>query len=300
MTSIKTGKVSFLSKLSLVWNRLMPSWAEKKISSQLFWHNTKKPRDINLPKRFKQRTLKTPEGKINAYQVGKGPMVIFIHGWGGGAYQFFPLMRGLNECGFSALAFDHLGHERSENKQASLQQLISTSNFIIQSIKKNHPEGIASVVGHDVGSLIICNARPTLIEGLPIFLIAPIFNYKLFFLRKLGQLNLHPDILKKYAARFIAEYPKQYAALELSRRLEKYSDVTVIAHDENDDESPVADSVRFCKRFPMTKLITPKGWGHSRIINSESVWQELKSHLNYEDTTINYSNIILKDINNNP
>ena len=32
-----------------------------------------------------------------------------------------------------------------------------------------------------------------------------------------------------------------------------------------------------------------KDTDHIRIINSESVWQELKSHLDYDDTTINFS-----------
>ncbi|MFT5401173.1 MAG: hypothetical protein ACI8XW_003988, partial [Gammaproteobacteria bacterium] len=52
---------------------------------------------------------------------------------------------------------------------------------------------------------------------------------------------------------------------------------------------------KFCQKYPLTKLMVTREYGHNRIINSESVWHELKSHLNYEDTTINFSQTILKN-----
>ena len=39
----------------------------------------------------------------------------------------------------------------------------------------------------------------------------------------------------------------------------------------------------------VSKLLITKNADHVRIINSETVWQELKSHLNYDDTTVNFT-----------
>ncbi len=296
MSKFSTGNISLFNKLSLLWNRLIPGWAERKISSQLFLFNTQKKKLNKTPKGFKQDMVKTPDGDINIYQIGRGPTVVFVHGWGGGSYQFLSLMRGLKACGFTALAFDHLGHENSENKPATIQQLIKTTNFILNLVKKNYREGLYAVVGHDIGCMVITSAKPALIKDLPLFLISPIFNYKLHFLRKLSKLNLHPEILKQYASQFVGNYEKEYARLELARNLEKYSDVSVIAHDTSDTISPVSDSIKFCTKFPITKLLVTKELDHDRVISSESVWQELKSHLNYEDTTINFSKIVLKEL----
>ena len=289
MSNFKTGKLSLFNKLSLIWNRVAPNWAEGQITSQLYLHNTQQTKIIKIPKGFEQSTIKTPGGDICTYKTGKGPTVVFVHGWGGGAYQFFSLMRGLKECGFTALAFDHLGHQNSENKPATIQQLISTTNYILQKVIKNHPNGLTALVGHDIGCMVITNTKPELIRNLPLFFISPIFNYKLHFLKKLSKLNLHPDILKKYASQFTASYKKEYAKLELAKTLEKYSDVSVIAHDKNGTVSAISESIKFCKKFPITKLLITKEWDHDRIINSETVWQGLKSHLNYDDTTINFS-----------
>ena len=63
----------------------------------------------------------------------------------------------------------------------------------------------------------------------------------------------------------------------------------MLAHDESDSESAATDSVKFCTRYPLTRLLLTKNADHMRIINSETVWQELKSHLNYDDTTINFT-----------
>jgi hypothetical protein len=278
---LSNGKARLLGKLA-------PGLANSQIDSMLFLPKAANSKIARLPRGIDQFIIKTSDGKLQAYQAGRGPTVVFVHGWGGGAYQFFPLMRGLARCGFSSLAFDHLGHGLSDKKPATLQQSISTCNHVIKQVQMSN-EGLCAAVGHATGCIEIANARPALIRDLPLFLIAPIFNYKLFFLKKLVNLGLPADIVKQYAIRFSKTYRSDYQKLELARKLATYGDVTAIVHDESDKVSAVADSINFCKRYPLTRLMLSKDTDHIRIINSESVWQELKKHLNYDDTTINFS-----------
>ncbi len=281
--------ISFLArKKAGLLGRFVPGWTNSKIDSMLFIPKTIKTKVVRLPRGFKQFVMKTRDGEVQAYQTGKGPTVVFVHGWGGGAHQFFPLMRGLSQCGFTALAFDHLGHGLSEKKPSTLQQSITTTNHVLSTVKSTD-EGICAVVGHATGCIALANARASLMKDLPLFLIAPIFNYKLFFLKKLVKLKLHSDLVKQYANGFAKTYRSKYQKLDLAKNLARYGDVTVIAHDESDSESSVSDSTRFCARHPLTKLLVTRNTDHVRIINSESVWQELKSHLNYDDSTINFT-----------
>lgn len=276
------------NKKALLLNRLLPGWTNNKIDSMLFVPRPKDSKEFRLPRGFTEAEIKTSDGMVKAYSTGKGPTVVFVHGWGGGANQFFPLMRGLAQCGFSALAFDHLGHGKSETRPTTLHQSVATTNEILEMTKKSG-DGICAIVGHSTGCIAIAAARPALVRDTALFMISPVFNYKLFFLKRLVKLNLHSDLVKQYANRFAKEYRHEYMKLELARNLDKYGDVTVIAHDESDSESSVSDSKNFCARFPLTKLLLTKNTDHHRIINSESVWQELKSHLNYDDTTINFT-----------
>jgi pimeloyl-ACP methyl ester carboxylesterase len=269
-------------------NRLVPGWTNNKIDAMLFVPKTRDAKSVRLPRGFKRLEIKTNDGMVQAYQTGKGPTVVFVHGWGGGAHQFFPLMRGLAECGFSSLAFDHLGHGQSEQKPATLHQSIATTNEVLKLVKSSD-NGVCAIVGHSTGCIAIAAARNVLVKDIALFLIAPVFNYKLYFLKKLVQLKLHADMVKQYANRFAKTYRSEYQKLELARNLDKYGDVTVIAHDESDAESSVSESIKFCAKYPLTKLQVTKNCDHVRIINSETVWQELKSHLNYDDTTINFT-----------
>ena len=287
--SLVTNSILFLArKSSLALNKLMPGWTHNRIDNLLFIPKSTNKKLIKIPQEIDQFSLNTHDGKVNVYQIGKGPVVIFVHGWGGGTHQFFPLMRGLSQCGFTALAFDHLGHGQSDRKSVTLHQSISTTNFVLNYARKKSGEGVSAVVGHSTGCISIANARQSQIKHIPLFLIAPIFNYKMFFLKKLVGLNLHPEVIKKYASRFSKLYKSDYEKFELARNLTNYADVCVIAHDKADSESPISASVDFCKKNPLTKLVVTNKVDHVRIINSVSVWHELKSHLNYEDTTNNF------------
>ncbi len=279
---------TFAKKKASLMTRLIPGWTNNKIDSMLFVPKAKDAKPTKLPRDFNQADIKTNDGIVKVYQTGKGPTVVFVHGWGGSAQQFFPLMRGLAQCGFSSLAYDHLGHGQSEMKPATLHQSVATTNHILEMVRKSS-DGLYSIVGHSTGCIAIAAARNALVRDTPLFLISPIFNYKLYFLKKLVKLRLHADLVKQYANRFAKNYRSEYQKLELARNLDKYGDMTVIAHAESDSESSFSDSARFCAKYPLTRLLITKNTDHVRIINSESVWQELKSHLNYDDTTINFT-----------
>lgn len=280
-------------KSSFVKNKLAPGWSDAQVEKLLFSPKNTAKVNGRAPKGFRDEMIKTSAGEVHAFSTGSGPTVVFVHGWGGNAYQFLPLMRGLARCGFTAVAFDHIGHGQSAAKPATLQQSIETTNEVLRFIRKNAGHDFAALVGHSTGCVSIANAREALISNVPLFFISPVFNYKLFFLKRLVKLKLHPDILKQYAARFGKIYKKEYQKLELGRHLSKYYDNAVIAHDQSDKETAVADSIKFCKQFPLTRLLVTKQFDHDMIINSESVWQELKSTLNYDDTTINFSDTIV-------
>ena len=284
---------AFLSKSKArLAGKLSPGLARSQIESMLFTPQAVDSKALRLPRGIEQLIIKTDDGKLQAYQAGRGPTVVFVHGWDGGACQFFPLMRGLARCGFSSLAFDHLGHGLSDKKTATLQQSINTCNHVLNQVQKS-TDGLYAAVGHATGCIAIVNARNVVLKDLPLLMIAPVFNYKLHVLKRLVKLGLPADMVKQYATGFAKTYRSEYQKLELAGKLSLYCDSTAIAHDESDKESAVTDSIKFCDRYPLTRLMVTKDTDHIRIINSESVWQELKSHLNYDDTTINFSSEII-------
>ena len=281
-------------KTSHVQNKLIPGWTVNRIDNLLFAPQNHNKIIGRVPKGFKEEMVRTSDGDVHTISTGTGPTVFFVHGWGGSALQFIPLMRGLARCGFNAVAFDHLGYGQSQSKPTTLQQSIKTTNDMLHHIRKNTSDGLAAIVAHSTGCISAANVRSTLVNEVPLFFIAPVFNFKLFFLKRLVKLKLHPEVVKQYANRFGKTFKLNYEKYDLASQLGNYSDIAVIAHDESDAESAFGDSVKFCKQNPLTRLLLTKQFDHDRIINSESVWQELKSTLNYDDTTINFSEVIFQ------
>ena len=298
-TSSLPGKPKRLSSFiagskARLMGKLAPGWANSQIDSMLFVPQATDSKTVRLPRGIEQFIIRSNGGKLQAYKTGRGPTVVFVHGWGGAANQFFPLMRGLARCGFSSLAFDHLGHGLSDSKPATLQQSIDSCNYVLNQVSKS-TDGLYAAVGHSSGCIAIANLPPALIKDLPLFMIAPVFNYKLYFLKRLVKLGLPANVIKQYASGFSKIYRREYQRFELAGKLAQYADTTAIAHDESDSESAVSDSIDFCNRYPLTRLMLTKDTDHVRVINSESVWQELKTHLNYDDTTINFTAEILNE-----
>lgn len=292
MSNTKTTRHSLLKPLDMIRDRFASKSGEVTIDSYQFLLNPQQSKEFSLPENFVKGVIDTPNGKVNYYQTGKGPTVVFVHGWGGGAYQFFSLMRGLRECGYTALAFDHLGHNPKPKRPATFKQMINTTDIVLQFVKEKHLDGLNAVVAHDIGCMVIAAAKPNLIKQLPLFLIAPVFNFRDYFLRRIQQLRLRPAKLEHYTNSFCADYDRVYGEFELAKNLQHYCDDTVIAHDKADDLADISGPVKFSVKCPLTKLVITNKWGHDRVINAESVWHELKSILNYEDTTVNFSRIV--------
>lgn len=272
---------------SLALSRLAPNWTYSKVEDLLLTPRSRKPDLSKLPNGIRKFKIDTKQGALAGYQLGNGPAVVLVHGWSGGAYQFFPLMRGLAQIGFRAIAFDHFAHGHSSGKQASLQSFVNATDAVLLLVKSKVPDGIVGIVGHSLGCNAIANANNKLIGDTAILLISPIFNMPKFFAQQIQLPGLHPDLAAKYMARLEEKSKQDYDRMSLVIKLLPYNGQTVIAHDKTDQVSDYTDSVKFCAKNPLTKLNVTNDLGHERIIHSESVWQQLKSHLNYEDITVN-------------
>lgn len=142
-----------------------------------------------------------------------------------------------------------------------------------------------AIFGHGMGCMAIANAKEKLVKDVALLMISPIFSFRKYFTRQINKLTLHPELTRKYLAKFEQSYLKDLDKMELEQKLTAYTMDTVIVHDKADEESSYIDSAKFCASNPLTKLQVTRGYGHYRIINSESLWQQVKFILNYEDIT---------------
>lgn len=192
------------------------------------------------------------------FEVGSGPLVLALHGWGGRPAQMAAVARRLASDDFRVVVPEvpgHAGGEMTDIKQtaAAVQGLVDELGM---------PE---LVVGHSFASMVI---RLTFEDEFPgrIVLFAP-------------ALNVH-DALGVFADRLDL---MPWARRGLRKRLEAWDPVLwptvssllpgqfpgadmLLVHDPEDGDTPFSRSAELAALRPDTSLHVVTGVGHSRIL----------------------------------
>lgn len=127
------------------------------------------------PSHFLRETLDTPNGDIESYSVGEGPVVLFLHGWMGSGSQFFPIMEAVAASGYRAVTFDQYNHGLSKGKECNIPLLLVAAQTVIDRIPLQTP--VAAVVSHFIGSAVALNS--TIDRTTSHFMISPLFAVNL-------------------------------------------------------------------------------------------------------------------------
>jgi len=218
--------------------------------------------------------IPSSEGTLAAWEWGKGPTVLLVHGWGSRAARFQVLGPLLVEAGFRVVAYDHPAHGRSPGKRTSLPE--STGVLL----EVGHYLGpLFGAVGHSFGGAAIAVA---LSRGLGLrraVLIAPY--------------AAPPETLQQYAR--VVGLPAAVTRRmqhNLERRLRmKIGDLYVpplvarvtipalVLHDRRDEDIPLADGAAIAEAWPGAKFVVTDGLGHHTIMRDASVARRVVAFL---------------------
>lgn len=94
--------------------------------------------------------IPSSEGRVAAWEWGKGPSVLLVHGWGSRAARFLVLAQPLVRSGFRVVAYDHPAHGRSAGKRTSLPE----STGVLLEVA-HHLGPLFGAVGHSFGGAAI-------------------------------------------------------------------------------------------------------------------------------------------------
>jgi len=92
---------------------------------------------------------------IEYQDTGSGPVVLLLHGWGGNAFSFNPLVRELNDKRFISLSFPGFGKSEAP---ANPWGVIDYAQFLSTFLKKLNISGIDIVVAHSFGGRVVIKA----------------------------------------------------------------------------------------------------------------------------------------------
>lgn len=227
---------------------------------------TPPPMSVRVTERDRAATADlTPflTGSHTGFEVGSGPLVLALHGWGGRPAQMAPVARRLASDGFRVLVPELPGHAGGE--ATDIKQAAAAIRAVVDQL--GMPE---LVVGHSFASMVM---RLAFADEHPdrIVLVAP-------------ALNVH-DALDVFGDRLDL---MPWARRGLRRRLEAWDPLlwptvssllpdqfpgaeVLLVHDPEDKDAPFSRSAELAALRPQTSLRVVTDVGHSKILSDPDV-----------------------------
>ncbi|HEX5034145.1 MAG TPA: alpha/beta fold hydrolase, partial [bacterium] len=197
---------------------------------------------------------------------GHGPIVLLVHGWGGSAGQFYPLIDPLLEAGYSVLAFDAPAHGESTGELSSLVQFAAAVKKVAAWAGSIH-----GILTHSMGGAA---ASMALADGLDVeraVFIAPPADAKVWFDQFSERLGFSKNLEERTRRRMEDRLHFDFSRLNADIIGPRISAPILIVHDRQDKEVSWQDALRVAKASPHVQLISTQGLGHRRILKSSAV-----------------------------
>lgn len=212
---------------------------------------------------------------VRVYKWGSGAKkLLFLHGWQSHSFRWKNYIESLSTKDYTIYALDAPGHGLSSGKFLTVP-LYSTiiEKFILEL------DEVDTIVSHSIGafSTMYTLHRLPLLPVKKLVLMASPGEGSEFIQFYKQALQLSDKCIGLVLEHFekVIEYPLDY--FSVSNFAGSLKRPGLIIHDEDDDETPYAHSVRIHKLWPQSKLLLTKGFGHN--LRSPLVVKEVKNFI---------------------
>lgn len=214
--------------------------------------------------------LKIGGRKVQGYSWGKGPKILFFHGWASKSTRWRSYTTKLVDAGYQVLAYDAPGHGLSEGKYLTPFQYINVIESIVSSVGKTH-----AIVAHSIGamSLVVALSRRPELSPQKLTILGTFSGIECMFKNISSYLNLPSGIQSAcvyWAKTHTGIHVSAFSVVECIQNLSTES--TLIIHDQEDPLAPVEQGVAVAQACNNASLFLTRGLGH-RLNNHRVVEQ---------------------------
>ncbi len=213
---------------------------------------------------------------VRGWVWGEGPVVYLVHGWGGSLEQLTPLVAPLLDRGLQVIAFDGLGHGRSDPgvRGSGSSDAVELGRSLDAVAARHGPA--RAVVAHSMGALSALLAiRDGWVATERLVLIAPPSGIPDLLVRLRGELGLGARTTRRLVERVrlrTGYAPDELDLVTIATSLDRRDrPELLVVHDLLDREVPHAPSARLVHSWPGAELLTTAGLGHRRVLADAAV-----------------------------
>ena len=258
---------------SEIYRRLFPQSAEKNLRRLLLTPQSRPPAAV--PNTIIKEMIDTPYGSLAHYSIGRGPIVLFIHGWSGSASQFFSLMEKVADLGYNAITFDHYKHGYSTGKENNYPLFVEAIKQVIEQMAPT--DKLACVVSHSMG----CSATIDVFQkqSIPHFLISHLFDFYGELVGRITGAGISHRFFEQIISSIESDYNTSIKDRDPIRDIATIDSPIHIIHSEDDQFALYKLSQRVAERHENIALETISNIGHMRIVKIEETEKALTNFI---------------------
>lgn len=211
---------------------------------------------------------------LAGWEVGDGPTILLVHGWGGSSTDLARFATRLVERGHRAVAIDLPAHGASPGDTADLFQL---ADAVRAAGRRLGP--IAGVVAHSVGSVATLLALADGLDAPRGALLAPPATLDGAVTGMVRRAGLSGPAQARLRRRIEARYGDDvWQRLDVADTAPRVRADVLVVHDVDDREVPVGNGVRVARALGTEPVLTT-GLGHGRVLVDDDVADRVLAHL---------------------
>lgn len=263
--------VALLRPVLAALSRVAPSLAAAAAEQLFFTPPRPRPSRGEAVLRVGRRVDVRVEGhRVAAWQFGRGPVVVLLHGWAGRAAQMTSFVAPLLGRGLSVVALDAPGHGRSRWGRSSAVHFARALRAVASEVGPVH-----AIVAHSLGA---AGAALALRDGLRVervALLGPAAHPPAWFGRFAAALGIPASVAQRAKARSERRLGLRWDDLHVPTMAAAFAAPALIVHDRHDDEVPPGDGAAIAAAWPGARLLETTGLGHFRLLRDAAVIDEV-------------------------
>lgn len=260
-----------------VMGSLAPRWTAAQ-AERLFRTPPQRPVDQVEQSILAQATrsdIEIEDGEVAVYRWGhRGPRALLVHGWGGAAGQFHPLIQPLLKAGFAVVAFDAPAHGKSSGELSSLPQF---AEAILEVADRYGP--FDALISHSMGGAAASLAMAQGMKvGRAVYIAPPADAYDWY--RKFSKtLGFTSKLEEETRQRMEERIDFDFSTLNAETLGPKVETSLLVIHDHQDKEVAWEEGRRTVENLPHAQLLSTEGLGHRRILRDPDVMRSALAFL---------------------
>lgn len=207
--------------------------------------------------------------QLVAWEWGRGPTVVLVHGWGSRASRLTDLARALAEGGFRVVAYDAPAHGLSSGRFASLPEFARALRAVAESIGP-----VYGLVGHSLGGAAASLALHDGLVASRAVLLAPPADVVVFSHAFATHVGLPPRAHAAMRRNLEIRLRMRWEDIHIPTLAPRLRVPVLLVHDREDPDVPYGHAEQIMRAWPEARLVTTAGLGHRAILRDPAVVRE--------------------------